>query len=83
MKTFSRTHLPEVVKYNGEEYRNDAYSSGALSAGSIRKLSTIVSYNKLLGKKTILVEVLSSRLKGKTDAHNRPYKPTKWVFTNK
>ncbi len=30
--------------------------------------------------KSICIEVLSSRLKGKTDLHGQPYKPSKFYF---
>lgn len=38
---------------------------------------------KALGYKLIRVEVLSRNLKGKTDLHGNPYKPTEWIFTAK
>jgi hypothetical protein len=45
--------------------------------------SVIASTLKKEGRKCVLVNVLSKNLKGKNDIHGKPYKPTKWIFTNK
>lgn len=81
MKTFSRTYLPETIKYNGIDYQ----PNGQLSAtfGSIHfSLSKLLEALKKGGQKAVLVKVLSKNLKGKTDLYGKPYQPTLWIFTN-
>lgn len=59
MKTFSRTHLPDAIKYNGRVYY-------------------IGEEN---GYRKIKVLVLNRNLRGKLDLHQKPYKPTEWIFS--
>jgi len=84
MKTFNRTSLPETIKYNGETYTNDLTFAnmvktycGKIMMGSVEPLATSQ------GKKAVIVKVLSSSLKGKTDLYRQPYQPTEWVYTCK
>lgn len=80
MKTFKRTSLPREIKYNGKIFtrNNDLSNDLALGKTSIFKLSTLTQPNPC-----ILVEVLPAWLKGVSDLHGRPYKPTQWIFTAK
>jgi len=72
MKNFNRTSLPAQVKYNGKTYEADIKQS-SLHFNAGQPLPT--------GKKFITVNVLSRNLRGRTDLHGQPYKPTKWIFT--
>ena len=78
MKTFNRTSLPESIKYNGETYIRDNTNIYA-NDGIYRQIQTL----KASGKKVIQVNVLSRNLKGKTSTFNKPYEPTKWLYTTK
>jgi hypothetical protein len=81
MKTFNRTSLPMTIKYNKRIYtRNDTESSLLMQGIS---LNSYINCMKLAGRKVILCNVLSRNLKGKTDLHGQPYKPTQWVFIHK
>lgn len=81
MKSFNKTSLPELVVYNGETFTlNTTISAGmALSGTSLDSVQRAV---KSTGKKCICVNVMSKNLKGKTDLHGKPYKPTQHIFTN-
>ena len=79
MKKFNRTWLQEEIFYNGEHYNCNHRKSAELSS---KTLGTIKKELSEEGKKCILVNVLSSNLKGKTDLHGQPYKPTTWIYTN-
>jgi len=77
MKTFNRTYLPSEIKHNNEVYK--------LEQSSCNENSSKYDVMDLMcqGKKCIRVNVLSRNLKGKTDLHGQPYRPTTWIFTNK
>ena len=70
MKIFKRTYLPEYINYNGKKYIYDAKNSALINQ--------IISLD--LGN-CICIEVLHRNLKGKLDFHNKPYKPTKHIFS--
>jgi hypothetical protein len=70
MKTFSKSYLPETVKYNGKIYKYDSQKSASYNMIKSLNLSGCVC-----------VEVLSRNLKGKVDFHGQPYKPTKHIFS--
>lgn len=82
MKTFNREHLPEsrTIEHNGQTYHLNVEMSGARSANNT-SLDHITAELKKQGRKAVLVKVLSENLKGKLDLHNKPYKPTEWLFT--
>lgn len=71
MKKFSRTSLPEVIRYNNKTYKVNI------------SLSTdyMLKHNPVLPKDAIIVEVLSRRLRGKIDFHGKPYTPSSFIFT--
>lgn len=78
MKTFNRTSLPESIKYNSRIYtRNDSLSNLNMQGISLKSYIDTLKY---AGNKVILCNVLSRNLKGKTDLHGQPYKPTQWVY---
>lgn len=81
MKTFKKTYLVESINYNGEVYTKNTVISSSMNASRTRP-EKIIEALKTTGKKGVLVEVLSNSLKGKTDLHNKPYQPTKWIYTN-
>lgn len=80
MKTYNKTFLPDVIEYKGENFKMLADISAKINQGA--NLETLVNCLKSQGKKSILVNVLSKNLKGKTDLHGQLYKPSKWIFTN-
>lgn len=80
MKQFSRTYLPDEVKYNGEIYKANARITSAMIANNT-SLRTISETLKKEGRKMIVVNVLSRRLRGMTNLHGKPYQPTKHIFT--
>ena len=80
MKHFNKTYLVDSINYNGENYYCNAAMSGAMSANNT-KPSLVSQVLKKEGRKGVLVNVLSKELKGKTDLHGQPYKPTKWIYT--
>lgn len=45
-------------------------------------ITEVVRICKETKKRFRIISVLSGRLKGKTDLHGNPYKPSKWIFTN-
>lgn len=69
MKIFNRASLPSKIVYNGKNY---FYDSGKTLLHKEHK-----QFNK---QDCILIKVLSTRLKGKTDLHGKEYKPSEWVF---
>jgi hypothetical protein len=84
MKTFNRTSLPESIKYNGEIYVNDVeFTKNCKNMLGEIKLTSVPVVERLYNKKAIFVKVLSSNLKGKIDYFNKPYEPTKWLYTTK
>lgn len=80
MKQYSKTYLPEVIKYNGENYYPNAAISSAMIANNT-SLKTISATLKKEGRKCLCVNVLSKNLKGKTDLYRNPYKPMQHIFT--
>jgi len=80
MKQFTRTYLPEEIKYNGNTYKCNAAISGSMNANYTSPNAIALTLKKE-GRKAVLVNVLSRNLKGKTDLHGRPYQPTKHIFT--
>jgi hypothetical protein len=71
MLTFSRTHLPDSIVSNGKVYTRDTEKTDALQDGK--------PFDQ---KGSIKVLVLSKNLRGKEDLHNKPYKPTKWIYSH-
>jgi len=80
MKTFNRSSLPESIIYNGKIYKCNA-SESSLMAQSINISSYLIAL-KRNGINAIIVNVLSKNLKGKTDLHGQPYKPSQWIYTS-
>ena len=70
MKFFKRRSLPAQIKYGGRIYKRDVDAS---SKYSLFKIKPKINF--------VVIEVLQKNLEGKTDLHNRPYQPTKWIFT--
>jgi hypothetical protein len=66
MKAFSRTSLPESIKYNGRTYT---------------RVNNATDF--FTGEKFIAVNVLSRNLRGKLDAHGKPYRATNHIFRSK
>ena len=81
MKILKRTSLPESIKYNGETYFHNVAISASMNISRTHPKKVIEAL-KSTGKKGVLVEVLSTRLKGKTDLYGNLYQPTKSIYTN-
>jgi len=71
MKTFSKYELPDVIFYNKKTYKVNVSLSSDYMLGNKPELP----------KGAILVNVLSKRLRGKTDIFRQPYTPTPFIFT--
>ena len=78
MKTFNRCNLPETITYNKTVYKVDKSINEVLTL--TKYLTAYILAQKFLGKKVVLVNVLSRNLKGRTDLHGKLYKPSQWVF---
>jgi len=81
MKTYRKTFAPEKILYKGDTYTMNGIISGSMKVSNTKPKDTIEAL-KSTGKKGILVEVLSSNLKGKTDLHGNQYKPSQFIYTN-
>lgn len=81
MKQYHKKYLPDNIVYKGDNYKKNVAISGAMNANNT-PINRINYTLKQMGRKAILVNVLSSNLKGRTDLHGHPYQPTKWIFTN-
>ena len=73
MQTYNKTFLPDSIINGVIEYKPNANLTARMQQGEQ------IPKDEL--KNCIQVNVLSNNLKGKTDLHGRPYKPTKWIFT--
>jgi hypothetical protein len=72
MKLYS--HLPKEIKLpTGETLKV------RITADSER---AIIYQCKVWKCKYRCISVLATNLRGKTDLHGQPYKPSKWIFTN-
>lgn len=81
MKTYNKTFLPDEIIYNGLSYTIDTALTHALKDNTSERIIKLGA--KETGKSVIMVNVLSNNLKGKTDLHGKPYKPSKWIFSTK
>lgn len=81
MKTFNKTYLPDIIKYNGESYKLDAKKSANMTLNNVRPERVIRSL-KTLQIKAVLVKVLSKSLGAQTDLHGKPYKQRNYIYTN-
>lgn len=80
MKTLSRTDLPDTIEQNGQTYTLNRMITSAMERNGTT-LGHISKELKKEGRKAILVNVLAKNLRGKLDIHNKPYAPTRWIFT--
>lgn len=69
MPVFNRTSIPDKIRYNKKDYVFDAKKSGEFSQSK-----------KKPKEKHVFVDVLSRSLRGKTDLHHQPYKPSRFIF---
>jgi hypothetical protein len=78
MKTFNRSYLPETIKYNKKTFvkfgNKDSFKNSKLT------FEQFVINFKAMSKQIIIVNVLSRRLKGKTDLYGKPYQPSEWLY---
>jgi len=70
IKRMSKTYLPESITHLGKEFKR-------VCALNIDGAAKELQAN---GNHVIVLSVLSKNLKGRTDLHGNPYKPTQWVF---
>jgi hypothetical protein len=80
MKTFKRANLPEVIHYNGDEYK--AHIESSAKTFRLSDARKAVNRFNTFGCKAILVEVLPAKLKGVRDLHGQFYKPSTWIFVS-
>lgn len=80
MKTYKKTFAPEEIKYNGDTYTLNAEISGSMKASQTSAKKAIEAL-KTTGKKGVLVQVMSARLKGVRDLHGNLYKPSEFIYT--
>lgn len=71
MKQYNKTHCPEVIEYNGMQYKMNIDATHSYREG-----------NKLSSRYHIRVNVLSKNLKGRTDLHGNLYKPNVFIYSN-
>lgn len=71
MKTYNKTHCPDVIEYNGESYKLDIAATHEHREGV-----------KLSSRYHIRVNVLSKNLKGRTDLHGNLYTPNTFIYSN-
>ncbi len=71
MKTFRRVKLPNEIRYNNKIYEVNIKLSALYAMGR----------RKAIPQEAIEVEVLSSRLRGKTDYYGNEYNPSIFIFT--
>lgn len=69
MRTFKRTHLPDEIISQGKTYVLDLDKTNLKRDG-----------HSFPAKECIIVHVLHKNLKGRTDLHGMPYRPTEWIF---
>ena len=80
MKTFHRASLPSKIVYNKATYIIDMWATSHAFNYKGHN-SGYLNVFKYHGKKNyVLVKVLSSRLKDKTDLHGKSYQPSQWLF---
>ena len=80
-KKFKKTYLPDSIDWNGDTYtRNSETTTGMENAGT--DIRAIEKELRKQDRKMIVVSVLSSNLRGKTDLHGKPYQPSVHIFTN-
>jgi len=70
IKHMSKTYLPETITHLGIVFKR--YNSLDVS-GVAKNLQE-------LGKRVIVLSVLSKNLKGRTDLYGKPYQPIRWIF---
>ena len=80
MKTYNKTHIPEQIVYKDSIYKPNAAITSAQKLNNT-SLKTIAATLKKEGRKMIVVNCLSNNLKGRTDLHGQPYKPSQWIYT--
>jgi len=84
MKILNRSYLPKAIIYNGNIYTCNYAASSDIELRNKTDYYIKNEAEKITGsKKILLVNVLSRKLKGKTDLYGNLYKPSKWIFTPK
>lgn len=73
------TYLPDqIILKTGEVLKPVTFQSIELIQG--KSIYIQQKRAKEQGLKTRIVKVLSRNLRGRTDLHGLPYKPTEWLF---
>lgn len=72
MKTFRKDHCPDAITYLGHEYKRNMEATEQFREGKSLPGSP---YN-------IKVSVLSKKLRGKTDLHDKPYEPNIFIYSS-
>lgn len=85
MRTIQRANLPKQVTINGNTYTPSEYffTANNMTDNIARTahLTQAIAMIEASGKKVLKVQVLSGRLKGRTDLHGNLYKPSEFFFT--
>ena len=79
MKIFNRTSLPKIIIYNSRIYRLNSSVVANRCLTNVTK-ETVETLECSINKHIVIVNVLSNRLRGKSNIHNKPYEPTHWIF---
>lgn len=81
MKTLSRTYLPETIEHGGQTYTLNRFCTIGWERNNTPLSHITRELKKDNNRKAILVKVLAKNLRGKLDVHNKPYQPTRWIYT--
>jgi hypothetical protein len=74
-KTFYRSSLPEVIRYN-----KGVYLKNSELTEEMRKHPTLLGLRPG-SRPYVIVYVLNRRLRGKIDFHGKPYEPTMHIYS--
>lgn len=71
------SYLPDTLQFNGRTYKQHIAASALIEPKDFKKEKEQLKKQNYLVR---TIQVLSRNLRGKTDLHHKPYKPTQWLF---
>jgi hypothetical protein len=77
VRTIKKSSCPDQIELNGTTLK--MYAAGSAST---RPAQNIAADLKAQGLTVCILEVMNPRLKGKTDLHSQPYKPSQFIFSD-
>lgn len=77
MRTIRKFFCPDQIEINGTVLK--MYAAGSASTKPIHYEAEQLKAKGLI---VAIVEVHNKQLRGKTDLHNKPYQPSKFIFTD-